>query len=62
MFWKKLVTDYLRFDKKDRIGALFMVTVIGGSLLLPRFFAPEPALVQLEKDSVLVLAMDSLQK
>jgi competence ComEA-like helix-hairpin-helix protein len=62
MFWKKLVTDYLRFDKKDRIGALFIVTVIGGSLLLPPLFAPEPVPFQLEKDSVLVLAMDSLQR
>ena len=62
MFSKKQLNSYLRYDKKDRIGALFIVLVIGGSLFLPRLFAPTRPPLTLQQDSVLVLAMDTLQQ
>ncbi|HEV7332965.1 MAG TPA: helix-hairpin-helix domain-containing protein [Flavisolibacter sp.] len=62
MFPKQLLKDYLTFTKKDRIGAVLIILVIGGSLSLPRFLAPSPQPLVLHHDSSLVLAMDTLQQ
>jgi competence protein ComEA len=58
MRWKEFLKDYLSFSKKDRIGVLFLVTLIVFIYLLPRFFpAKSPAL--LKPDPALVAALDS---
>ncbi|RYZ56297.1 MAG: helix-hairpin-helix domain-containing protein [Chitinophagaceae bacterium] len=61
MLPKQLLKEYLTFTKKDRIGALLIIVVIGGSLLLPRLLAPTPQPLALGQDSALVLALDTLQ-
>ncbi len=61
MFPKQLLKDYLVFTKKDRIGALLILVVIGGSLFLPRLLAPTPQPLALEQDTAFVLAIDTLQ-
>ena len=33
--WKKFVKDYLSFTKKDRVGVIVLVTLIGIVVLLP---------------------------
>jgi competence protein ComEA len=62
MFFKKWAKDYLVFNKKDRIGALVFVAIVIGSLLAPRFFSKEQKQLGLKPDSVLILAMDTLQR
>ncbi len=62
MLPKQLLKDYLVFTRKDRIGALLIVLVVGSSLFLPRFLAPAPQAIFTEKDSALVLALDTLQQ
>ena len=62
MFKSPWLKDVTRFDKKDRIGAIVIVTVVGSSLLLPRLLAPSHQLLTLKNDSTLLLAMDTLQK
>ncbi|MBB1282913.1 helix-hairpin-helix domain-containing protein [Flavisolibacter sp. BT320] len=62
MLPKQLLKDYLVFTRKDRIGAIMIVAVVGGSLFLPRFLAPAPQAIFTEKDTALVLAMDTLQQ
>ena len=62
MFLKKWAKDYLVFNKKDRIGALVFVAIVIGSLLAPRFFSKEKKQMGLKPDSVLILAMDTLQQ
>ena len=61
MFPKHLLKEYLTFTKKDRIGAVLIILVIGGSLFLPRLLAPLPQPLALQQDSALVLAIDTLQ-
>lgn len=53
--------DVFVFTRKDRIFAIFVVLVISGSLLLPKLFAPAPQPLLLQKDSTLLLAVDTLQ-
>lgn len=60
MLPKQLIEDYLTFTKRERIGAIFFVLVVGGSVFLPRLFAPTPPPLQLQQKSALVLAMDTL--
>ncbi|HUC79438.1 MAG TPA: helix-hairpin-helix domain-containing protein [Flavisolibacter sp.] len=62
MLPKHLLKEYLTFTKKDRIGALVFIAVVGGSLLAPRLFSKKPEPLALKQDSVLVLAIDTLQK
>lgn len=62
MFPKQLLKDYLVFTRKDRIGAILIVAVVGGSLFLPRFLAPAPQAFFTEKDTALVPALDTLQQ
>lgn len=62
MFPKQLLKEYLTFTKKDRIGVVLIVLVVGGSLFLPRFLAPAPQALFNEKDTALVLALDTLQQ
>jgi competence protein ComEA len=62
MLPKQLFKDYLTFTKKERIGALFFVLVVGGSVVLPRLFTTTPLPILLHQDSALVLALDTLQQ
>ena len=62
MLLKRWAKEYLVFNKKDRIGALVLVAVVSGSLLAPRFFSGGQKQLVLKQDSVLVLAMDTLQQ
>lgn len=57
--WAK---DYLRFTRKDRIGAGVVVAAIGGSVFLPKLFSTTAPPLALKADSTLVLAIDTLQK
>lgn len=57
-----LLKDYLTFTRKDRIGAILVVLIIGGSLFLPRLMAPKPTPLTLQENRTLVLAMDTLQQ
>ena len=62
MLPKQLLKDWFTFTKKDRIFALLVILVVGGSLILPRLLAPTPQPLALNRDSVLVQAMDTLQE
>ena len=62
MLPKRLLKEYLTFNKKDRIGAFVFVAVVGGSLLAPRLFSKKSEPLALKQDSVLVLAIDTLQQ
>ncbi|MDQ3681445.1 MAG: helix-hairpin-helix domain-containing protein [Bacteroidota bacterium] len=59
---KDFVKDYLRFTIRDRIGILCIVGIIGIVFLLPRLFAKETKALPLIEDSVLALAIDTLQR
>lgn len=62
MFNNQGLKAFFSFSRKDRIFILLVATVVGGSLFLPRFMATStPSFTTLE-DSVLVLAMDTLQQ
>lgn len=61
MFSNKAFKDFFYFAKKDRVFALLFVLTFAGSLILPRLTSTHSPLV-LEKDSVLVLAIDTLHK
>ena len=62
MLPKQLLSDWLTFNRKDRIFAFIVVFIIGGSLLIPRLLAPPLTALPLHTDSALVLAMDTLQQ
>lgn len=59
---KKWVKEYLTFTKKDRVGGFVFVAVVAGCVLLPPLFAEKRETAVLRSDSVLLLAMDTLQK
>lgn len=61
MFWKRIVKDYLTFGKRDRIGAVVMIAVVAGSILVPKMLALKPAALPLKENDVLVKAIDTLQ-
>jgi competence ComEA-like helix-hairpin-helix protein len=58
---KDFVKDYLQFSKKDRIGLLCLLGLVGIIFLLPRLFAKDTKELSLIEDSALAVAMDSLQ-
>ncbi|RYY00091.1 MAG: helix-hairpin-helix domain-containing protein [Gammaproteobacteria bacterium] len=62
MLPKQLLKEYLTFNKKDRIGIFAFVIIVGGSLLAPRLFSKRQEPQALKQDSILVLAMDTLQQ
>ncbi len=62
MLDKKWFKDIFYFNRKERIFAILVVLVVGGSLFLPRLLAPLPQPLALHQDSTLVLAIDTLQK
>ena len=62
MLPKRLLKEYFTFNKKDRIGAFVFVAVVGGSLLAPKLFSKKSEPLALKQDSVLVLAIDTLQQ
>lgn len=62
MFIQNWLKELFTFTKKDRIFAVFVTLVIGGSFLLPKLFAPAPQPLALQQDSALVLALDTLQQ
>lgn len=62
MFNQNWLKDVFVFTKKDRVFTIFIVLVIAGSLLLPKLFAPTPPPIVLQKDSILLLAIDTLQR
>ena len=42
MFWKDFVKDYLRFSKKDRVGAIAVLALIAIIYVMPIIFKPKP--------------------
>jgi competence protein ComEA len=62
MLQKNWAKDYLNFNKKDRIGAFVFVIVIAGCIFVPKLFSRNSSQFVLKTDSVLTLAMDTLQK
>lgn len=62
MFNQNWLQEATRFTKKDRLGALFFVLVIGASLLLPHLLAPVAPPLSLQPDSSLQRALDTLQQ
>ena len=61
MIGKDFVKDYLRFTKKDRIGILCLLVLVGIVFLFPRLFAKQAKEFALVEDSVLKNAVDTLQ-
>ena len=61
MLPKRLIEDYLTFSKSERFFAVFVISVIAGSIFLPRFFARPPSPLPQQQDQALVMAMDTLQ-
>src|SRR5688572_10822118 len=57
MSWKELVTGYFSFSKKDRIGLIILLFLIGLAYFLPYFFPEKP----LEEPQLLreIAALDS---
>jgi competence protein ComEA len=62
MFKNDWFKSIFHFTHKDRIFIFLVTAIIGGSLTLPRIVAPSPPPLSLLQDSVLVLAMDTLQQ
>ncbi|HEX8315095.1 MAG TPA: helix-hairpin-helix domain-containing protein [Flavisolibacter sp.] len=62
MLQKTWVKEYLTFNRKDRIGALVFVAVVAGSIFVPKLFSRNSGEFALKQDSVLLLAMDTLQQ
>jgi competence ComEA-like helix-hairpin-helix protein len=62
MLPKQLIKDYFTFTKKDRIFIVLVASIIGGSLIVPQFLATKPKPLDLQQNSTLVLAMDTLQQ
>ncbi|HJW16309.1 MAG TPA: helix-hairpin-helix domain-containing protein [Flavisolibacter sp.] len=42
MFWKDFIRDYLTFGKRDRIGVIAILIMIGFIYALPHIFKPKP--------------------
>ena len=58
MSWKELLTGYFSFSKKDRIGLIVLLCLIGLAYFLPHFFPEKPVdEPRLLKD---IAALDSL--
>lgn len=62
MLQKNWVKDYLTFNKKDRIGAFVFIAVVAGCIFVPKLFSKNSGGFALKQDSVLVLAIDTLQQ
>lgn len=61
MLWRKIIKDYFTFGKRDRIGLFVIVTIVIGSLLVPKLFSRTSKPIALRDDPVLVKAIDTLQ-
>ena len=62
MVQKNWAKEYFTFSKKDRIAAFVFVIVVAGSIFVPQLFSKNSSQVGLKQDSVLVLAIDTLQQ
>ncbi|RZL20353.1 MAG: helix-hairpin-helix domain-containing protein [Pedobacter sp.] len=62
MLQKNRAKEFFVFNKKDRIAAFVFVMAIMGSIFVPQFFFKNNGLLVLKQDSVLVLAIDTLQQ
>src|SRR5438132_1029098 len=61
MLLKKVLKEYATFGKRDRLGALIIVATVAGCICLPKLFATKRTPVAIQKNDVLVKAMDTLQ-
>jgi competence ComEA-like helix-hairpin-helix protein len=62
MLQKNRAKEYFTFNKKDRIGAFVFMAVIAGCIFVPKLFSKNSGGFVLKPDSVLVLAIDTLQQ
>jgi len=60
--WKTFFKNYLVFSKKDRLGAIVFVFVLVLMIFLPRFFTKSTSTLSLKEDSILLKAIDTLEK
>jgi DNA uptake protein ComE-like DNA-binding protein len=60
MNWKQFYDDYLTFTKKDRIGLLFIISIIVFFLILPRFITQKTS-INIKENPLLLAAIDTLQ-
>ena len=61
MLKNKWVKDYFTFTRKDRIGAMVVITVIAASVFVPKLFSKNSGALVIKQDSTLLLAIDTLQ-
>ncbi len=63
MKFSKFVTDYLTFTKKDRIGIVVLLFIIGGVFLLPKIVSPTPGNTSADPvDTAWIMAMKRLEQ
>jgi len=60
MFWKKFVSSYLSFGKRDRLGIVAVVVLVMVIVFLPEYFAKKTQSLALKPSHVLVKAIDTL--
>jgi len=61
MYWKKIVSDYLTFTRRERIGILIVLTLIISLIITPSFFF-RGGVAKLEKpDSTWIAAIKKLE-
>lgn len=61
MNWRQFTIDYLRFSKKDRLGVLVLLFVIGSGIFIPLLFSRHNSTV-IKPDAELLAAVDSLSE
>jgi len=62
MLQKNRAKEFFIFNKKDRIAAFVFVIAVMGSIFVPPLFSKNKSALLLKEDSVLVLAIDTLQQ
>jgi competence protein ComEA len=62
MFWKDFIKDYLTFSKRDRIGVIALLVLIGVIYALPHFFKPKSDPNFIKELPLLVKGTDSLDR
>lgn len=62
MLQKNRAKEFFTFNKKDRIAAFVFVIAVMGSIFVPPLFSKNKGALLLKGDSILVLAIDTLQQ
>ena len=62
MKWRQFVSDYFEFSKKDRIGYLLILFIIGACLLVPLLFSKNQNNVEIKEDAEMLVAVSNVKE